>query len=142
LRYVKGRAWKLLSGHIDGGHEYHLNIPELAVPTRLPEKRRAKSIRVSERNVLDERGAHDERHDTQSRIADARKRHRGDRQKASVDTIDWLALWALSLGFSAMFMAALVYNDGDSSGAAAILFGTACIIAVALGVSKAPDARD
>lgn len=112
------------------------------MPTRLPDKPRAKSIGAHERNVLDERNARDERRDAQSRIADARERHRGDRQKANVDTIDWLALWALSLGFSAMFMAALVYNDGDSSCAAAILFGTACIIAVALGVSKAPDARD
>jgi len=112
------------------------------VKTRLPEKPRSKSIRAHERNVLDERDAHNERHDAQSRIADARKRHRDDKQKVSVDTIDWLALWALSLGFSAMFMAALVYNDGDSLGAAAILAGTAGIIAVALGVSKAPDARD
>lgn len=111
------------------------------MPTRLPDKPRAKSIRAHERNVLDERAARDERHDAQRRIADARKRH-GDKQKANIDTIDWLALWALSLGFSAMFMAALVYIDGDAFGAAAILAGTACIIAVALGVSKAPDARD
>jgi hypothetical protein len=112
------------------------------MPTRLPEKPRAKSIRVSERNLLDERNAHDERRDAQSHIADARKRHRDDKRKASVDTIDWLALWALSLAFSAMFMAALVYADNDPLGAAAILAGAAGIIAIALGVSKAPDTRD
>ena len=112
------------------------------MPTRLPDKPRAKSIRAHERNVLDERNARDERRDAQSRIADARKRHGSEKQQTNIDTIDWLALWALSLGFSAMFMAALVYNDGDPSGATAILFGTTCIIAVALGVSKAPDAQD
>ena len=131
----------MLSGYVDGGHAYHLIIPEPDLPTRLPDKPRAKSIGAHERNVLDEREARDERYDAQRRIADVRKRH-GDKQTANIDTIDWLALWALSLGFSAMFMAALVYNDGDSLSAAAILAGTACIIAVALGVSKAPDAHD
>jgi hypothetical protein len=134
----------LLSGYLDGGHAYHLIIPEPAVPTRLPDKPRAKSIRVHERNVLGESDAH-ERLDAQRRIADVRKRHAHDERDAqdeALDNIDWLALFTLSLGFSAMFMAALVYNDGDSLSAAAILAGTACIIAVALGVSKAPNARD
>jgi hypothetical protein len=117
------------------------------VPNRLPEKSRAKStraksIRVHERSILDEREANNVRLDAQRRIADARKRHRDVKQPDSIDTIDWLALWALSLGVSAMFMAALVYTDGDTLGAAAILAGTAGIIAVALGVSKAPDAQD
>jgi len=46
---------------------------------------------------------------------------------------DWLALWALSIGFAAAFMAAVVYfTAGDQVGAALVLFGAAAIIAVAL----------
>ena len=119
------------------------------MPTRLPDKPRAKSIRVDERNVHSESDA-SAKHDAQRRIADLRKRDTHDRrntgggnaQEEALDNFDWLALFALSLGFSAMFMAALVYRDGDPSFAAAILFGTACIIALCLGVSKAPGAQD
>lgn len=149
MRYVKVGAWKLLSDYLDGGHKTYLMILEPAVPTRLPDKPRAKSIRVDERNVHRESDVR-ARYDAQRRIADLRKRDADDRrntggrnaQEEALDNIDWLALFALSLGFSAMFMAALVYRDGDPSFAAAILFGTACIIALCLGVSKAPGAQD
>jgi hypothetical protein len=119
-------------------------ILEPAVPTRLPNKPRAKSIPVDERNVHREPDAHDGRN--ANRIADLRKRENHgnrnaggrDAQDEALDNIDWLALFTLSLGFSAMFMAALVYRDGDPTFAAGILAGTACIIAACLGVSKAP----
>lgn len=46
---------------------------------------------------------------------------------------DWLSLWALSIGFAAAFMAAVVYfTAGDQLGAALVLFGAAAIIAIAL----------
>lgn len=57
--------------------------------------------------------------------------------------IDWLALWALSLAFSALVMAATAFFvAGDPPGAAAILVGVAAIIAVALGISRAPEHSD
>ena len=62
---------------------------------------------------------------------------RNARAKHDIETIDWLALWALSIGFSAMFIAALTGGD-DPVGASLILFGAACIIAVTLGVSTSP----
>lgn len=47
--------------------------------------------------------------------------------------VDWLSLWALSIGFAAAFMAAVVYfTAGDQLGAALVLFGAAAIIAAAL----------
>lgn len=78
------------------------------MPTRLPEKPRARSIHVHERDVLDDREAHGAHLDAQHRIADARRRHRDGKQHHSIDTFDWLALWALSLGFSAMFRKSVV----------------------------------
>ena len=62
------------------------------------------------------------------------------RRAHAVETIDWLALWALSLGFSAVVLAALaLYGGGDPIGASMILFGTAIIIAMVLWFSIAPD---
>lgn len=57
--------------------------------------------------------------------------------------VDWLALWALSIGFAAAFMAAVVYfTAGDQIGAALVLFGAAAIIGLALfGAGKAPAKR-
>jgi hypothetical protein len=56
--------------------------------------------------------------------------------------IDWLALWALSLAFASMVLAAIAYfTNGDRLGASLILAGTAVIIAVALQASK-PPAQD
>jgi hypothetical protein len=57
-------------------------------------------------------------------------------------TIDWPALWTLSIGFSAVVMAAIAfYSADDPAGASIILVGAAAIIAVTLGVTIAPDNR-
>lgn len=72
-----------------------------------------------------------------SRQEPARKTSRA---KHAIDTVDWLGLWALSIGFCACFMAMIVvYNDHDNTGAAAILAGAAGIIALVLLVSEAPN---
>jgi hypothetical protein len=64
------------------------------------------------------------------------------RERQFVETIDWLALWALSIGFSAVFLAGLAfYTARDSFGASMILFGAATIIALALRFSEAPGDR-
>ena len=53
--------------------------------------------------------------------------------------VDWLSLWALSIGFAAAFMAAVVYFTADDQlGAALVLFGAAAIIAIALFVPGKP----
>jgi hypothetical protein len=45
----------------------------------------------------------------------------------------WLTLWAVSMGFAAALMAAVVYfTEGDQFGAAAVLFGVAALIAAVL----------
>jgi len=104
------------------------------LPTRLPDKPRAKALHGHERNTLNERDP------TQIRITDARRQHVTEKPDV-VETIDWLALFVLSLAVSAVFMAALAYfNEGDVQGAAAILAGTAGINAVALFITKAPVA--
>jgi hypothetical protein len=55
---------------------------------------------------------------------------------------DWLSLWALSIGFAAAFMAAVVYfTAGDQIGAALVLFGAAAIIAAALFSSGRPPVK-
>jgi len=52
---------------------------------------------------------------------------------------DWLALWALSLAFAAMVLAAIAYfTIGDKIGASSILAGAATIIAIALHASRPP----
>jgi hypothetical protein len=56
--------------------------------------------------------------------------------------IDWLALWALSLGASAIGISAIAYfTAGDRLGAAFVLTGTAAIIALVLAFSS-PPARE
>ena len=98
------------------------------MPTRLPEKPRAKSIRV------DHRTATNSRDNAKPRVA---------AKPDTLDNVDWLALWALSLAVSAMFIAALVYfGEDDAQGAAAVLAGTAGIISIALFISEAPGDRD
>jgi hypothetical protein len=53
--------------------------------------------------------------------------------------IDWLALWALSLAFASMVLAAIAFfTIGDKLGASSILAGTAFIIGLALQASKPP----
>ncbi len=59
-------------------------------------------------------------------------------------SVDWLALWAVSIGIAAAFMAAVVYfTAGDQVGAALVLFGAAAIISVALfsSGSRQPPAK-
>jgi hypothetical protein len=50
--------------------------------------------------------------------------------------IDWLGLWAISLGICAMELAATAYfAAGDKIGAAFILVGAAMLIGLVLGAS-------
>ena len=90
------------------------------MPTHLPNRPRAKAIQV------DDARNHEPRPH--------------GRRKHPIDTIDWLALWTLSLAFSALFIAGSVFfGEGDRTGAAAVLVGTAAIMALALRITKAPD---
>ena len=90
------------------------------MPTHLPNRPRAKAIHVD-----------DARNHNQ--------RPRG-RRKHPIDTIDWLALWTLSLAFSALFIAGCAFfGEGDAIGASAVLAGTATIMALALRITEAPD---
>jgi hypothetical protein len=53
------------------------------------------------------------------------------RKRETVPTIDWLGLWAISLGLCALVLAGIADVVGDDNiGAAFILIGTAAIIAV------------
>jgi len=53
--------------------------------------------------------------------------------------IDWLALWALSLAFASIVLAAIAYfTIGDKLGASSILAAAAIIIGLALRASKPP----
>jgi len=55
------------------------------------------------------------------------------RKHDTVETIDWLALWGLSLGFCAIVLAGIADFAGhDNVGAAFILAGAAGIIAAIL----------
>jgi hypothetical protein len=90
----------------------------MIMPTRLPDKPRAKTIPADKIHPSNKRELH------------------------FVETIDWLALWALSIGFSAMVLAALVFYGGyDATGAAMVLAGAAGVMALALFVSAAPSDR-
>lgn len=92
------------------------------MPSHLPDKPRAKTI-----------AAKNPEHESGKRA----------RTKHPIETIDWLAIWSLSVGFCAAFMAAIVvYNDHDNAGASAILAGAAGIIALVLLVSEAPSEKD
>ncbi len=102
------------------------------MPTRLPERPRAKSIRAG-RNAID---------DERPNASVDRRQPKATEKHDAIDTVDWLALWALSLAVSAMFIAALVYfGEGDATGAAAVLAGTAGIIAIAMFMTEAPGRR-
>jgi hypothetical protein len=62
------------------------------------------------------------------------------RKADSLDSIDWLALWALSIGLSAIFIAALAFfRANDPRGASYVLFGAAAIIALVLATTSAAD---
>jgi hypothetical protein len=91
------------------------------MPTKIPDPPRAKALRSDD----DFR-----RHELRMRQGSA---------KRPIETIDWLALWTLSLAFSALFIAGCAYlGEGDAVGASAVLGGTAAIIALALCMTKAP----
>jgi len=85
------------------------------MPNRLPIKPRAEAI---------------EAHESARMRETARAR---EKQKS----IDWFALWAISLGLAAMALASIAYlTIGDKIGASFILAGTAALIALLLGVSE------
>lgn len=64
-------------------------------------------------------------------------RARDVRDVDAIESIDWLALWALSIAVSAVFMASLVFfGVGDGFGASMILFGAAGVIGLALRVDS------
>jgi len=55
----------------------------------------------------------------------------------AIESIDWLALWALSIAVSAVFMASLVFfGVGDNFGASMILFGAAGVTGLALRIDS------
>jgi uncharacterized membrane protein (DUF441 family) len=57
-------------------------------------------------------------------------------------TTDWLAVWALSVGVAAAFMAGVVYfTVGDRVGAALVLSGAAAIVGAALFGSGRPPVK-
>lgn len=59
-----------------------------------------------------------------------------------VGTIDWLALWALSLAVCAIVLAAIAYfTVGDNRGASFILASAAGIIGAALQAGKPPESQ-
>jgi hypothetical protein len=79
------------------------------MPNRLPIKPRAKAI-------------------------DAPKSARARKQSGSVD---WFALWAISLGLAAIAVALIAYlTAGDKVGASFILGGTAALIALLLTANE------
>ena len=57
------------------------------------------------------------------------------------EAIDWLAIWSLSIAFSALVMAAVLY-DIDKVGVSVVLAGAAGLVALVLLLSEAPNERD
>jgi hypothetical protein len=93
------------------------------MPTHVPNRPRAKAIPTDEVR----------RHDLSARR---------NSPKHPIEIIDWLALWALSIGFSAIFIAATVFfGDGDAIGATVVMTGAAGLIALVLLFTSAPAGR-
>ncbi len=64
------------------------------------------------------------------------------RKHETIETIDWLGLWGLSLGVCAVILAGIADLVGhDNVGAAFILVGTAAIIAAILHAGTEPVDR-
>ena len=83
------------------------------MPNKLPLKSRAKAVRVDE--------------DIEPATVRAGQ-HAG--------SIDWLSVWAISLGVCAVIIASIAYfTVGDNRGAAFVLTGTAAMIALILQAS-------
>jgi hypothetical protein len=65
----------------------------------------------------------------------ARARALRAHKQTEIGSIDWLGLWALSLAFCAINLAAIAYFlNGDNTGASCILVGAAALIAVIIRV--------
>jgi len=61
------------------------------------------------------------------------------RKRETIEAIDWLGLWALSLGFCAAVLAGIAYFlGGDNIGASFILIGAASIITLIVCASAEP----
>ncbi len=53
------------------------------------------------------------------------------------ETVDWLGLWAISLGIAAIVLAWVAYHTiGDTIGASFILAGAAALVALILTASE------
>ena len=79
------------------------------MPNKLPKKPRAKAIRP----------------------------HEGVPTRQQSETIDWLGLWAISLGIAAIVLAWVAYHTiGDTAGASLILASAATLIALILTASE------
>lgn len=64
------------------------------------------------------------------------------RKHELIETIDWLGLWGLSLGFCALVLAAVAdFVAQDNIGAALILIGAAAMIALILHAGTEPVDR-
>lgn len=64
------------------------------------------------------------------------------RKREAIASIDWLGVWALSLGFCAVVLAAIAYFMGsDNIGATFILIGAAGIIALIVNTDTEPEER-
>jgi hypothetical protein len=60
----------------------------------------------------------------------------------TIAQIDWLGLWAISLGFCAIILAGIADFAGeDAEGAAFILIGAAAIISLVVAASGEADAQ-
>jgi hypothetical protein len=67
------------------------------------------------------------------------RKARAARKRNTIATIDWLGLWALSLGFCAIVLAGIAaFLAEDNIGAAFILVGAATIIAFIVFASEEP----
>jgi hypothetical protein len=61
-------------------------------------------------------------------------------KQAAIESIDWLGLWALSLGFCAIVLAAVAYfMSGDNTGASCILVGATVLIALIIRCDNGRD---
>ena len=85
------------------------------MPNRLPIKPRARAVEARE----------------------AARTRETARVRAQDKSIDWFALWAISLGAAAVVMASIAYfTVGDKVGTSFILGGTAALIALLLTANQ------
>jgi hypothetical protein len=61
------------------------------------------------------------------------------RKREAIESIDWLGLWALSIGFCAVVLAGIAdFMGGDNIGAAFILVGAATIMSLIVRAAGKP----